>query len=103
MDKIIRFFEEHVEKMVLVVVGILCAWLLIARVIFSPNSVSWDGRNLSPSAVDAYVYEKARILEQNPGGQATAMEQYEPRVDEYRELLEVAFDIDVKAVPMVPQ
>jgi hypothetical protein len=103
MDKIVRFFEEHVEKMVLVVVGLLCAWLLITRVIFSPNSVPWDGRNLSPSAVDAYVYEKARALEQSPVGPATAMEQYEPRVNEYRELLAKAFDVDIKAVPMAPQ
>ena len=103
MNKIIRFFEEHVEKMVLVVVGLVCAWLLITRVIFSPNGVSWDGRNLSPSAVDAYVYDKARILNQEMRGPATEMELYEPRADEYRELVAVAFDVDVKAVPVVPQ
>ena len=103
MNKIIRFFEEHVEKMVLVVVGLVCAWLLITRVIFSPNGVSWDGRNLSPSAVDAYVYDKARILDQQMRGPATEMEPYKPRADEYRDLVAVAFDVDVKAVPEVPQ
>lgn len=103
MNKIIRFFEEHVEKMVLVVVGIVCAWLLITRVIFSPNGVSWDDRNLSPSAVDAYVYEKARELQNQMTGPATAMEQYVPRVDEYRALLAKAFDANVEAMPVVPQ
>jgi len=89
--------------MVLVVVGLVCAWLLITRVIFSPNGVSWDGRNLSPSAVDAYVYDKARILDQQMRGPATEMEIYEPRADEYRSLVAVAFDVDVEAVPVVPQ
>ena len=56
MDKIVRFFEEHVEKMVLVVVGLLCAWLLITRVIFSPNSVPWDGRNENGEPVGSGVY-----------------------------------------------
>lgn len=48
MNKIARFFEEHVEKMVLVVVGLVCAWLLITRVIFSPNMVEVGDRKLSP-------------------------------------------------------
>ncbi len=57
MNKIARIFEEHVEKMVLVVVGLVCAWLLITRVVFSPNMVEFGDRSLSPSAIDDAVYQ----------------------------------------------
>jgi hypothetical protein len=103
MNRIIRFFEEHVEKMVLIVVGAVCAWLLITCVIFSPNVVSWDGRNLSPSAVDSYVYEKARELQNQMTGPATEMEPYVPRVDAYRDLLAVAFDANIEVMPPTHQ
>ncbi len=103
MNRIIRFFEEHVEKMVLVVVGLVCAWLLITRVIFSPNSVSWDDRKLSPSDVDAYVYEKARSLEQQMRGPATAMEPYKPRLGEFIARFDSPFIADVALAPSVPQ
>ncbi len=40
MIKIGSFFEEHIEKIVLGIVGLVCVWLLITRVIFSPNEVA---------------------------------------------------------------
>ena len=58
------FFEEHIEKIILVIVGLVCVWLLITRVILSPITVSYDGRNFSPSAIDNYVYEQAQLLKQ---------------------------------------
>ena len=52
MDKILGFLEEHVEKIVLVIVGLVCVWLMITRVFLSPNMVSYDGRKYSPGAID---------------------------------------------------
>jgi hypothetical protein len=59
-----RFCENHVEKIVLVLVSIVCAWLFFTRVIFSPNVVELDGKTYSPGQVDAEVQEKARALQQ---------------------------------------
>ena len=39
LKKIGSFFEEYVEKIVLVVVGLLCVFLFIFRVLFSPNII----------------------------------------------------------------
>ena len=103
MDRIARFFEEHVEKMVLVVVGLVCAWLLITRVIFTPNGASWDDRNLSPGAIDDYVYEQAKILEKQMTGPATALERYEPRLGEYLALVDKAINVDIELRPPVPR
>ncbi len=101
MNKIARFFEEHVEKMVLVVVGLVCAWLLITRVIFSPNMVEVGDRKLSPSAIDDYIYEEANTLRQGMTGPAAEMEPYEPRLPEFASLMDSAIQdisIDVDTV-----
>ena len=67
MIKIGSFFEENIEKIVLVIVGLVCVWLLITRVIFSPNTVSYNDRNFSPSAIDNHIYGEAELLRQNTG------------------------------------
>ena len=103
MNKIARFFEEHVEKMVLVVVGLVCAWLLITRVIFSPNMVEVGDRKLSPSAIDDYIYQEANTLRQGMTGPAAEMEPYKPRLPEFTRLMDsaiqdISIDVDTVAV-----
>lgn len=63
LGKIGRFCENHVEKLVLVVVGVFCAWLFFTWVIFSPNVVTIDGKQFGPSQIDKYVLEKAKELD----------------------------------------
>ncbi|MBN2133480.1 MAG: hypothetical protein JW741_28530, partial [Sedimentisphaerales bacterium] len=62
IKKIGHFFESHVEKIVLVVVGLACAVLFFKYVIFSPNLVTVDGKKLSPGRVDAVILQKAEEL-----------------------------------------
>ncbi|MHC4324525.1 MAG: hypothetical protein ACYSUX_09650, partial [Planctomycetota bacterium] len=82
------FFEEHVEKIILVVVGLVCAWLLITRVILSPNTVSFDKRNFSPSTIDDYVYQQAQLLRQKLNEPPDQLDPYKPRVGEFLALLD---------------
>lgn len=103
MNKIGRFFEEHVEKMILVIVGLVCAWLMITRVILSPNVVGWNDRNLSPSGVDAYVYEQAQDLAEQFNRPPEAVEPYEPRIGDYLAKVGSAISsIDESLWPVVP-
>lgn len=60
--KIGRFCENHVEKIVLVVVAPVCAYLFFTKVIFSPNAVLYDGKMLNPGRIDEYVAQKAGEL-----------------------------------------
>ncbi len=63
MVKIGRFCENHVEKIVLVLVSGVCVWLFFTRVIFSPTVIVVDGRNFAPGGVDRHIQEeKAREL-----------------------------------------
>jgi len=97
------FFEEHVEKIILVIVGLICAMLLIMRVILSPNTVSWDGRNFSPSAIDNYVYEQAQLLRQKLNEPPDQLDPYKPKVDEFLALLDSSINnVDTTLWPVVP-
>lgn len=58
MVKIGRFCENHVEKIVLVLVGGFCVLLFFARVIFSPNVIVVDDRSFTPGSVDRYIQEE---------------------------------------------
>jgi hypothetical protein len=63
IKKIGRFCENHVEKIVLVIVSAVCVWLFFTRVIFSPNVVTINGKSLAPGQIDIYVHdEKAQEL-----------------------------------------
>jgi hypothetical protein len=103
MSSIGGFFEEHVEKIILVVVGLVCVWLLITRVIFSPNTVSLHERNFSPADVDDYVYGQAQLLKQKLNEPPDKLGPYKPKVDEYLALLDSSLnDIDTTLWPVVP-
>ena len=80
--KIGSFFEEHIEKIVLVIFGLLCVWLMITRVLLSPNQVVYDDERYSPSAIDERVYEDAKLLRQKLEGLAGQQTSYQSKADE---------------------
>ncbi len=61
--KVGYFLEEHIEKIVFAAVGLVCIWLLVFRVLISPNAVSYDGRKFNPSEVDKRIEGQAKDLE----------------------------------------
>ncbi len=82
ITKIGRFCENHVEKIVLAVAGVICIWLFFTQVIFSPNIVAIGGKNLAPGQIDRYVYEeKAQELSAELRGRKTGSSKlYKPRL-----------------------
>jgi hypothetical protein len=62
-----RFFENHVEKIVLVIVGGLCAVLFFKFVIFSPNAVTVGNKRYAPSQIDRAISEQAKALQSSLG------------------------------------
>jgi hypothetical protein len=57
-----NFFEEHIEKMVFAIIGIVSLWLLITRVLISPNYVEFDNKKFSPGKIDTYIVNEAESL-----------------------------------------
>ncbi len=103
LTKIGSFFEEHIEKMILTVVGLACAWLLITRVILSPNEVAYEGKNLSPAAIDEQIYKAAEALRQKLNEPPEQMEVYKPKVNEFVALLDSSITgVDTRLWPVAP-
>jgi len=97
------FFEEHIEKIILVIVGLVCAFLLITRVILSPIMVSWDDRKFSPSSIDNYIYEQAQLLRQRLNDPPEQQDPYTPKAGEYLALLDSSINnVDTTLWPVVP-
>jgi hypothetical protein len=63
--KIGRLCENHVEKIVLVIAGIISAWLFITGVVISPDVVKYDNKNVAVSRVDEQVAQKLDKLRGN--------------------------------------
>jgi hypothetical protein len=74
--KVGSFCENHVEKIVMVIVGAVCVWLFFTRVIFSPNvmMLGRTGKAYPPGQIDRYIYEqkaqelRAKLQQQKKGG-----------------------------------
>lgn len=103
MIKISSFFDEHIEKIVLVIVGLVCAWLFITRVLFSPNEVVYSDVKYSPGTIDEQVYKEAELLRDKINTPPKAPEPYKSKLSEFVALLNSSIsDIDVKLWPQVP-
>jgi len=54
-----EFFEAHVEKIVLGLVGLLGLYLLLTQVILGPNRVRYGNRYYSPGSIDDQIRRQA--------------------------------------------
>jgi hypothetical protein len=64
--KIINIFEAHIEKIVLVIAGIVSIWLLVTHILLNPNTVEYvrngTTEKVKPSKIDELIYEDAQVL-----------------------------------------
>ena len=99
-----NFFEEHVEKIVLAIVGVACMWFLVMRVIISPNYVSFDNEKFSPGAIDNHILkEHALALKSNLNDKAKLKEPYKSQVSQFYALVDTAISsVDMSLVLPVP-
>ena len=98
-----NFFEEHIEKLILAVVGIVCLWLLFARVFFSPNYIEYDNNKFGPGDIDNYISKQAQQLEDKLDSQPQPITPYEQRADDFLALVDSAIgDIDAGVYLSVP-
>lgn len=90
MNKILEILEEHIEKIIVAIVGLVCLWLLLTRVFLCPNEVSYDGRSFSPGAIDNYIGEQVRDLEARLNQPPEPLGAYKPVLPEYLAMVDLA-------------
>lgn len=91
-----NFLEEHVEKIVLVLVGLVFFWLLITRVIISPNKILlYAGVKLGPGEIDRRISREAEILKSKLDSAPEPLPPYKQRVDAFVDMINLPIaDID---------
>ena len=98
-----NFFERYIEKIVLAVVGIVCAWLLITHVLFSPNKIEYDNRKFAAGRIDDYIANQALELDNVVNARPKLREVYEPNVSNFLALIDTTLaDIDANLYLPVP-
>ncbi len=83
-----NFFESHIEKIVFAVVGILCIWILISRVLVSPNYIEYDRKKFGTGGIDDYILRQAEELEDRLNRKTEPKEPYKPRLKEFNALFD---------------
>ena len=78
-----NFFEEHVEKMVLVIIAVVGMWLLLTRVVISPNYVEYDNKKFSSDDIDEHINQQANELIERINRGAEPKEPYEPQLNAF--------------------
>jgi len=91
-----NFFEEHIEKIVLAIVGLVCMWLLITRVVISPNKVLYAGEKLGPGKIDIRISDEADFLKLKLDSKPEPLPPYTQRVDAFVDMINLPIgDIDI--------
>jgi len=91
-----NFFEEHIEKIVLAVVGLVCMWLLITRIFISPNKVLYSGEKLGPGKIDIRISDEAEFLKLKLDSKPEPLPPYKWRVDAFVDTVNLPIgDIDI--------
>jgi hypothetical protein len=97
MIKIVSFFEEHIEKVILAVVGLVCLWPLYHFVVLGPNRFLYDKKKFSPGTIDKYISKQAELLKQKLQLPPDPPRAYEPNLPKFSALLDSAVsNVDTK-------
>ncbi len=88
-----KFFEKHIEKMVLAIAGVLSLWLLFTKVVITPNRVLFNGQKYSCVEIDKRVIAQAEDLDDLLGRDPVAVETYKPRVNEFSAKIDSSLNI----------
>jgi hypothetical protein len=90
MGKIIALFEEHVEKIILGVVVLVCVWLGLFHVLLSPNKVTYENKNYGPGTVDKQISRQTEPLEHILDGPPQQTESNKSSLAQFLALLDSA-------------
>ena len=97
------FIEGNVEKIIMVVVGLVCLWLLATRVVMSPNAVPFENRKFSPGSIDPYLYRQAEDLQMKLRQSPSKLPPYKPVVDEYLARMQTSVQgVEMNLWPALP-
>jgi hypothetical protein len=86
--KITQVIEAHIEKIVLIIAGIVCIWLFITHILLNPNTVDYvyNGKTekVKASKIDELIFEDTKVITGILGNEAvTSVQPYTSRVNDF--------------------
>jgi len=95
--------EQHIEKIVLAIVALVCIWLLLSRVIVSPNVISYNDRKFSPGDIDNYILNnQVKSLNAKLNRQPEAREAYKTQIESFIARIDSSINIDSNLIVPLP-
>jgi len=99
-----NFFERHIEKMVLILTGVVCSWLLLSRVFVSPNYVEYEKNKLAAGEIDTFINEQAQRLRTSLNRKGEPVKPYVSRLNDFLSVMDSSIsNIDLQVYPPVPR
>jgi hypothetical protein len=97
------FFEKHIEKLVLLIVCVISAFLLFYYVILGSCKVAVRGKNLSPSQVDDYILTEAEKIRKKLNEKPEEVAPHQSEVADFnKKIKSAAFVLNDNLYPQLP-
>ncbi|MCK4914399.1 MAG: hypothetical protein KAS69_07400 [Planctomycetes bacterium] len=93
-----NFFEEHIEKIIMAMIGLVCIWLFISRVLISPNTISYDNKKLGTNNIDSYISKQAELLEDKLHSKPQPPQEYTPLSSNFEMIMDNGL-LTIKKLP----
>ncbi|MCK5225171.1 MAG: hypothetical protein KAQ89_00480, partial [Planctomycetes bacterium] len=93
-----NFFEEHIEKIIMAIIGLVCIWLFISRVLISPNTISYDNKKLGTNNIDSYISKQAELLEDKLHSKPQPPQEYTPLSSNFEMIMDNGL-LTIKKLP----
>jgi len=97
-----NFIEQSIEKVVLVIAGIVCAYILYEYVVRSPYKLKYEGRNFGAGQIDIHIEEEAGKLREQLNREPTSKPAYKPRNALFIAKMNNTADFDANVVWPIP-
>jgi len=88
-----NIIEQHIEKAVLAIAGLVCVFILVKYVLLSPNVFKFDGEQLGPGQLDRHIEEQANKIKERINSEPVVKQQYEPNEPRFISKLDCSVNV----------
>jgi hypothetical protein len=96
------FFEAHIEKVVLVLCGLIAIYIVYAFVYQSRDGVKVNGVIVSPGEIDIKIAEQSEILKERLSREAVPKPAYMPQSDNFLARINSVLDSNLNVIWPIP-
>ncbi len=102
-NKYIILLESHIEKLVLAIVSLVCLWLLVTRVLISPNKVEFERRTLAPAEIDQVIKVRSDRLADKLHLPSELVQAHQPIANKLKEKISLTIpDVNSRVYAYLP-